>query len=46
MKDEWVGFNEGSWTNRIDVRDFIQKNMKSYNGDEKFLKGKSERTSK
>jgi len=46
MKDEWVGFNEGSWTNRIDVRDFIQKNMKSYNGDEKFLKGKSEKTSK
>ena len=46
MKDEWLGFNEGSWTNRIDVRDFIQKNMKSYNGDEKFLKGKSERTSK
>ena len=35
----WEGFKEGSWTDQIDVRDFIQKNYTPYEGDESFLEG-------
>ena len=46
MKEEWKGFVEGDWTTSVDVRDFINKNIKAYDGDESFLAGKSEKTSK
>jgi len=40
----WSGFNEGIWQERINVRNFIQKNYTPYEGDESFLEGLSERT--
>ncbi len=40
----WRNFNEGAWTNEINVSDFIQKNYKSYMGDASFLEGATERT--
>lgn len=46
MFKEWEGFKEGTWQNKIDVRNFIQKNYELYNGDESFLTGPTERTKK
>lgn len=40
----WVGFNLGDWCERIDVRDFIQKNYTPYEGDESFLASPTART--
>ena len=40
----WNGFNKGKWNKNIDVRDFIQRNYKPYEGDESFLAGPTERT--
>lgn len=37
MFEQWQGFNSGSWMNEIDVRNFIQTNYTSYEGDESFL---------
>lgn len=44
MKKEWKGFVEGSWCNEINVSDFIKKNYSSYNGDESFLSGPTDKT--
>ena len=41
---EWKDFIKGNWTENIDVRDFIQKNYKPYEGNEEFLTEASERT--
>ena len=41
----WNGFNEGVWQDTINVRDFIQKNYKAYEGDHSFLAGATARTS-
>ncbi len=41
----WRGFTPGAWTDRIDVRDFIQRNYTPYEGDGGFLQGPTERTS-
>ncbi|SFN40720.1 formate C-acetyltransferase [Proteiniclasticum ruminis] len=46
MITQWNGFNEGNWTNEIDVRDFIQKNFTVYEGDASFLAGPTENTKK
>lgn len=46
MFQEWEGFKGGTWQDKIDVRNFIQKNYKLYEGDESFLKGTTERTDK
>ena len=46
MINQWNGFNEGNWTNEIDVRDFIQKNFTLYEGDASFLAGPTENTKK
>src|SRR6202012_1215933 len=45
-KDEscWRDFQPGSWQSDIDVRDFIVRNVTSYQGDERFLVGPSKRT--
>jgi formate C-acetyltransferase len=43
-QQSWRGFNRGSWCNTIDVRDFINRNVTPYTGDEKFLAGASKRT--
>lgn len=46
MKKEWEGFNDGNWSSVIDVRNFIQKNITPYEGDDSFLEGISEKTEK
>ena len=46
MKEQWKGFKGGNWCNRIDVRDFIQRNYTSYFGDESFLVGTTKKTNK
>ncbi|MDS0526603.1 formate C-acetyltransferase [Clostridium sp. SHJSY1] len=46
MFKEWDGFKEGTWQEGIDVRNFIQKNYKLYEGDGSFLEGKTEKTNK
>lgn len=43
---QWNGFNEGVWTNEIDVRNFIQNNYMPYEGNSQFLEGTSEKTAK
>ena len=44
MDPRWEGFAGGAWTERIDVRDFIQRNYTPYQGDESFLAPATERT--
>ena len=46
MAEAWTGFKPGRWSERIDVRDFIQANYEPYYGDESFLEGASENTLK
>lgn len=46
MIQAWNGFKEGSWQNTIDVRNFIQKNYKEYQGNDSFLAGITGRTQK
>ncbi len=46
MREEWNGFQEGTWCQEINVRDFIQKNYKAYDQDESFLQGPTEKTKK
>ncbi|MBR4200318.1 MAG: formate C-acetyltransferase [Oscillospiraceae bacterium] len=37
---EWKGFQPGRWSNTsVNVRDFIQKNITPYDGDDQFLAG-------
>lgn len=44
---EWNGFNEGRWSSgSVNVRDFIKKNYRKYDGDESFLAGPTEATTK
>ena len=45
-KDErcWRDFRRGSWCTTIDVRDFINRNVRPYDGDESFLAASSKRT--
>jgi formate C-acetyltransferase len=43
-QQSWRGFSRGSWCATIDVRDFINRNVTPYTGDEKFLAGASKRT--
>lgn len=40
----WKDFQKGNWNNKVDVRDFIQRNITAYEGDETFLAGATERT--
>lgn len=46
LRKEWEDFNEGTWVENVDVRNFIQKNLTSYEGDESFLKEISPKTKK
>lgn len=41
---QWNGFKEGSWTEEIDIRDFIQKNYTPYEGGPDFLEGITKKT--
>ena len=45
MKNDcWLGFKSGVWQDEINVRDFIQKNYKPYEGDSSFLADATPRT--
>ena len=44
--DQWEGFEGRLWKEQIDVRDFIQNNYKPYDGDESFLAGPTDATTK
>ncbi len=44
MFEQWNGFNSGVWITEVNVRDFIQKNYTSYEGDETFLEEATSRT--
>lgn len=44
MRTEWRGFNGTKWQNEVNVRDFIQHNYTSYDGDESFLAGPTQAT--
>jgi formate C-acetyltransferase len=46
MFTQWQDFIPGRWMREIDVRDFIQKNYRPYDGDDSFLCGPSPRTRK
>lgn len=39
-------FNPGTWIDKVDVRDFVSKNISPYHGNHHFLVGPSERTKK
>lgn len=41
---EWKGFNSGNWNNKVDVRDFIQRNITPYEGNEAFLSPATDKT--
>lgn len=43
-RDAWEGFVKGSWSQGIDVRDFIQRNYTPYDGDASFLAGATDKT--
>ena len=43
---QWEGFEGRIWKDEINVRDFIQKNYKQYEGDESFLTDPTEATNK
>ena len=46
MREYWNGFVDGAWCNEVNVRDFIQKNYKIYDGDESFLEKLTKKTTK
>lgn len=46
MFEQWNGFIAGDWQKEVNVRDFIQKNYTPYEGDDSFLAGATERTTK
>lgn len=39
MRNEWRTFQGGAWEKEVNVRDFIQRNYTSYEGDDSFLEG-------
>ena len=46
IREEWKDFNIGKWCDQICVSDFIKTNYTPYIGDDKFLKGPTEKTTK
>ena len=43
---EWEGFRTGKWNENVDVSNFITLNYKEYRGDESFLSGPTNKTTK
>ena len=43
---QWNGFNKSTWTETVDVREFIQKNYTPYTGDDSFLANATDKTIK
>lgn len=46
MRQEWYDFEPGSWMTDVNVRSFIQHNYTPYEGDDTFLAGPTDRTTK
>jgi formate C-acetyltransferase len=46
MKNQWLGFEKGTWTKNVNVRDFILKNFKPFEGDDSFLATATDATGK
>ena len=46
VKEEWDGLAGQRWKEEVNVRTFIQKNYKPYDGDKSFLVGPTEATKK
>lgn len=44
--EQWQGFEGRVWREEVNVRDFIQKNYRPYDGDESFLAAPTEATDK
>lgn len=44
--EAWAEFQKGEYTEKINVKNFIQTNYTPYEGDESFLAGATERTEK
>ncbi len=44
--EQWENFEGVLWKREINVRDFVQKNYKPYDGDESFLSGPTDATDK
>ena len=44
--EQWESFEGVLWKREINVRDFVQKNYKPYDGDESFLSGPTDATDK
>ena len=44
--EQWNGFDGSLWKEEVNVRDFIQKNYKPYDGDEHFLAEPTDATNK
>lgn len=44
FKDEWRGFQNGRWSEDVNLQSFIMSNITSYDGDESFLKAPTENT--
>ena len=44
--EQWQGFNKGTWSKEVNVRDFILRNYKPYEGDDSFLAGATDATNK
>ncbi len=44
--EQWNDFEGRTWKEEVNVRDFIQKNYKPYDGDESFLEDPTENTNK
>ena len=44
--EQWNGFDGSLWKEEVNIRDFIQKNYKPYDGDEHFLAGPTDATNK
>ncbi len=44
MREQWNGFAEGVWTEKVNVSDFIKNNYKAYTGDASFLADPTEKT--
>ncbi|BCG60125.1 formate C-acetyltransferase [Paenibacillus sp. URB8-2] len=44
VKSGWRGFVSGKWSKKVNVNDFIDKNIKPYEGNEQFLVGPTSNT--
>jgi formate C-acetyltransferase len=46
MMKQWLGFENGTWTKKVNVRNFILKNFKPFEGDDSFLAAATASTGK